>query len=268
MTKRVASPAAPEPLEAFACAFDDLFSHVAQRQAFREYLQGLLLPRERNKTVTGMIGAEPVVGASDADVQHLDGFVVESSWAAERINQRRLELLLGEAATASHERGALILDDSGDRKWGTTMAYTARQYLGSIGKVDHGIVAVTSVWADEAIYYPLHVRPYIPAERLPEGKQDSDFATKPQLALRLIDTALEAGVLFRAVVADCSYGEDRALVKELNAAGLPYVVVLKPSHEVRASEGQPHTPRVTAAARKGKRIAWLLRDGEYLARVV
>jgi SRSO17 transposase len=58
------------------------------------------------------------------------------------------------------------------RSWGKKMAYTARQYLGSIGKVDHGIVAVTSLWADETIYYPLHVRPYIPAERLPKGKKD------------------------------------------------------------------------------------------------
>ena len=35
------------------------------------------------------------------------------------------------------------------------------------GQVDGGIVAVTSLWADERIYYPLHVKPYTPAERLP-----------------------------------------------------------------------------------------------------
>jgi hypothetical protein len=41
MTKRVACPIAPAPLEAYAREFDDLFSHVAQRAAFREYLQGV-----------------------------------------------------------------------------------------------------------------------------------------------------------------------------------------------------------------------------------
>jgi SRSO17 transposase len=241
MTKRVDCPVAPAPLEAYAREFDDLFTHVAQRHAVREYLQGLLLPRERNKTITAIVGAEPVARASDADVQRLDSFVAESTWSSDLVHQRRIRLMLGSASNASHERGALILDDSGDRKWGTKMAYTARQYLGSIGKVDHGIVAVTSLWADEAVYYPLHVRPYIPAKRLAKGKQDPAFATKPQLALRLVDAALEEGVLFRAVMADCSYGEDRTLVKELNAVGLPYVVTLKPSHGVWAKEGDPHS---------------------------
>lgn len=41
----------------------------------------------------------------------------------------------------------------------------ARQYWGRIGKIDNGIVAVTSLWADEQVYYPLQVEPYTPAER-------------------------------------------------------------------------------------------------------
>jgi SRSO17 transposase len=86
------------------------------------------------------------------------------------------------------------------------------------------------VWADERIYYPLHVLPYIPAPRLPFGKADARFRTKPQLALQIIDSALEAGVEVRARVAESAYGEDRALIKQLNAAALPYVVALKPSH--------------------------------------
>jgi hypothetical protein len=43
MTARRPSSAAPGPLEAYARAFDDFFSVVAQREAFRAYLQGLLL---------------------------------------------------------------------------------------------------------------------------------------------------------------------------------------------------------------------------------
>ena len=113
MTKRVACPAAPAPLEAYACEFDDLFSHVAQRAAFREYLQGVLLPRDRNKTITGIVGAEPVSGASDADVQHVDCFLAESTWHSDALHQRRIELLLADSETTSHERGVLVIDDSG-----------------------------------------------------------------------------------------------------------------------------------------------------------
>ena len=66
MTQRLACPPAPGPLEAFAAPFDPLFGTRAQRRNFRAYLQGLLLPRERNKTLTALVGTEPVVGAQAA----------------------------------------------------------------------------------------------------------------------------------------------------------------------------------------------------------
>ena len=130
---------------------------------------------------------------------------------------------MADPATAPHEAGVLVIDDSGDRKAGTKTAHVARQYLGSIGKLDGGIVAVTSLWADERIYYPLHVRPYTPAARLPKGKADPDFRTKPQLAVELVDAALDAGFSFRAVVADCFYGENATFEGALAEAGLPFV---------------------------------------------
>ena len=42
MTKPKSCPPAPGPLEGYAARFDDLFTHVAQRRGFREYLAGLL----------------------------------------------------------------------------------------------------------------------------------------------------------------------------------------------------------------------------------
>jgi hypothetical protein len=66
------------------------------------------------------------------------------------------------------------------------MAHVGYQYLGSIGKLGNGIVAVTSLWADERVYSPLHVRPSTPAARLAGGKQHPAFRTKPQLALALV----------------------------------------------------------------------------------
>ncbi len=57
MTKRSPVSPAPGPLENYAARFDDLFSARAQRQAFRRYLEGLLLPAERNKTLTALARA-------------------------------------------------------------------------------------------------------------------------------------------------------------------------------------------------------------------
>ncbi len=63
MTKRYPVNPAPGPLEDYAQSFDDLFGARAQRHAFRRYMEGLLLPAERNKTLTALANTEPVVGA-------------------------------------------------------------------------------------------------------------------------------------------------------------------------------------------------------------
>jgi SRSO17 transposase len=170
MTKRKLCPSVPGPIEEYAQQFDDLFETLAQRRGFRQYLQGLLLPRERNKTITGIVGSEPDIGAQDADVQQMQYFLTESGWDIAQINDRRLSMHHTSGAMLSHDGGALVIDDTGDRKSGRDTAHVARQYLGSIGKLDQGIVAVSSVWADEQIYYPLHLRAYTPAERLKLGK--------------------------------------------------------------------------------------------------
>jgi len=106
MTARRSCPPAPGPLEEYADRFDDLFASLAQRRGFREYLAGLLAPRERNKTITCLAGAEPVVGARTAAAQRLQFFLSESAWDAERVNDRRLELLRGQTATAPHGGGS------------------------------------------------------------------------------------------------------------------------------------------------------------------
>ena len=87
--------------------FDDLFGSLAQRRGFREYLAGWLAPRDRNKTLTALAGAEPVAGAQHRSVQRLQFFLSESRWDPERVNARRLELLLADPATAPHAAGVV-----------------------------------------------------------------------------------------------------------------------------------------------------------------
>jgi hypothetical protein len=236
----------------------------------RDYLQGLLLPRDRNKTLTGLAGAEPIAGAQHREVQRLQWFLTESSWDHEVVNQRRVRLLCEDPATAPHDAGVLVLDDTGDRKDGTATAHVARQYLGSVGKVDNGIVAVTSLWADERCYWPVHAVPYAPASRLPGGERDPGFRTKPQLAVELVRAAKQAGVRFRAVVADCFYGDNPGFTHALLAAKVPFVLALKPRKGTWAPADQAHTP-VEAAGELGwhspnrpgrwRRIQRRFRDG-------
>jgi hypothetical protein len=242
MTRRQPCPAAPGPLEGYAARFDDLFGSLAQRRGFREYLAGLLAPRERNKTLTALAGAEPVAGAGHPAVQRLQFFLSESRWDPGRVNARRLELLLGDQATAPHDAGVLVIDDSGDRKDGTKTAHVGRQWLGRYGKTDNGVVTVTTVWADERLYYPVHAVPYTPARHFTKGKSDPAFRTKLAIGADLAIRARDAGFAFRAVVADCAYGDQDGFRGELAEAGLPFVMALKPRLGTWAYGADAHTP--------------------------
>jgi len=123
-----------------------IFASFGQRRSFRNYLSGLLAPRDLNKTFTALAGVEPVVQAQNPQVQRLQYFLAEAGWSAEALTARRLELLQSDPATAAHRGGALVLDDIGDKKDGTATVHVDRQYLGSVGKTDNGIVAVTTLW--------------------------------------------------------------------------------------------------------------------------
>ena len=90
--------------------------------------------------------------------------------------------------------------------------------------------------------YPKHTIP-----RLPKGKADPTFRTKPQIAVALVDAALDVGVSFRAVVADCLYGDNPTFERTLEAASLPFVLGVKPSTSIGAPEDEVHNPAEAVA---------------------
>lgn len=242
MTNRVPVESAPGPLEDYAARFDDLFTNRAQRQGFRRYVEGLLLPEERNKTLTTLANTEPVAGAQRKEAQSLQWFLTESSWDPQEINRRRVEVMLEEPATAPNESGALVIDETGDRKDGKATAHVGKQYLGGIGKIDNGVVSVSSVYADERLYYPVEVEPYTPAHHFEGGKSDPQFRTKPQIALELVDRAVEMELPFRAVVADILYGMHLEFKRGLENRHIPYVLAVKPSYSwYRPTGGERQT---------------------------
>ncbi len=237
MTKRIEVAPAPVPLEEYAKHFDPLFGKSNQREGFRRYLEGLFLPTERHKTLTGLVNTEPVVGAQHPRAQKLQWFLSESNWDERQVQAKRLRLLRDDPSTAPTAQGVLVIDETGDRKDGHKTAHVSRQYLANLGKIDNGVVSVSSVWADERVYYPVDLEPYTPAPYFAKGKNDPQFRTKLKMALQLVERALQEKIPFRAVVADCFYGEDRTLRRGLRNLVVPYVMALKPSHDWWHPEG-------------------------------
>jgi SRSO17 transposase len=248
MSKRKETTVVPEPLEEYVRPFDSLFGKWNQREGIRCYLEGLLLPSERNKTLTGLANTEPVVGAQHRHAQFLQWFLSESDWDERTVQKQRLSMLLEDPLTTPTGHGVLVIDEHGDRKAGTHMAHAGRQYLGNLGKVDNGVVSVTSLWADEGIYYPVDFEPYTPAHHFEKGENDPGFRTKLTIALELVNRAMHVGIPFRAIVADTFYGEDRRLRKAFSALGLGSVMALKPSHDWWHQEGTPGSLKEVAQA--------------------
>ena len=115
--------------------FEDCFSHVAQRGAFRRYLLGLLNDSPR-KSMSAMLERVHDPGTYQA-FQH---FITHAPWAAERV-WRQLRSRIPDRS------GVLILDGTSFPKQGTHSVGVARQYCGALGKVANCQVAVTvALW--------------------------------------------------------------------------------------------------------------------------
>lgn len=113
--------------------------------------------------LTALANTEPVVGAQQPHAQSLQWFLSESAWDADAVNEQRLAVLRTDPVTAPSSVGVLVIDEHGDHRWSIKTAHIGKQYLANLGKIDTGVVSVTSLFADEQVYYPLHVEPYTPA---------------------------------------------------------------------------------------------------------
>ncbi len=269
MTQRREAAPAPGLLEAFAQEFDRLLTKWNQREGFRRYLEGLLLPAERNKTLTGLANTTPGAGAQEARAQSLQWFLSESNWDEAAVNERRRELLRQAPHMAPDAEGVLVIDETGDVKDGIHTAHVGRQYLGNVGKIDNGVVSVSSLWANERIYYPLEVMPYTPAAWFPRGRSDPAFRSKLTIAVELVKQAVAWHWPFKAVVADSFYGEDAAVREGLQQLDVGYVMALKPSHSWWHSISKPGsldevaraTPWQASASGAWQAVERAFRDG-------
>lgn len=131
---------------------------------------------------------------------------------------------------------AIIIDETGDRKKGGTTDYVKRQYIGNLGKVENGIVAVTAYGLLEGMTFPLTFEVYKPKQRLLPG---DIYLSKPQIAAIMIRELLGMGFKFKLVLADSLYGEsDYNFLDVLYELKLSFVVAIRSNHSVWLLQGQ------------------------------
>ena len=157
----------------------------------------------------------------------------------------------------------LVVDETGDLKKGIHTVGVGRQYTGTAGKVDNAQVAVYLAYAADAGHGVIDRELYLPqgwiddpARLKAAGVPDQvGFATKPELARRMLEHALDAGVPAGWVTADEVYGNSPALRGWLEAHQLPYVLAVKATEPLLAPRGPS-----TSAARLADQVppeCWL-----------
>ena len=221
------TPAAMPPcFDRWCKRFDELWTHIAQKREFRNYVGGLLGESER-KNLSQM--ASNAVGVTYHRLHH---FLTEAPWSAMEVNERRL-LVMNQCSQTRISRGfTLIVDDSGHRKSGNFTAGVGRQYIGEIGKTDNGIVVVTTHLYDGKKSLPLDIELYQHANSLSQGKKDVEFKKKPELALALIDRSLEREYRPGIVLVDAGYGNNTTFLLELEKRKLKYIGGLAKNRKV------------------------------------
>lgn len=87
--------------------------------------------------------------------------------------EARLKLIL---QVLSGRKIILIIDETGDKKKGSTTDYVKGEYIGNLGKIDNGIVVVTAYGLFEGMTFPLMFEVYKPKQRLLE---EDTYQSKP-----------------------------------------------------------------------------------------
>ncbi len=201
--------------------YQPLFPEVRSFEAFKNSHIGMLadIKRKTLPAIARVAGLE--------QEQSLHHFLTASPWQVKQLREQRLKLIL---QVLEEREIILIIDETGDRKKGNDTDYVKRQYIGNLGKIENGIVAVTAYGVIDGITLPLSFEVYKPKERLQAGDR---YLSKPEIAAQIIRELQVLGFKFKLVLADSLYGESGSnFIEVLYELKLPFVVAIRSNHAV------------------------------------
>ena len=197
-------------LDGLLARFGRLFVRAEPRRQAGRYLEGLLAPVERKN---GWQLAEAIGDARPWRTQRVLSHVLWDEDAARDLCREHAVERLGA------EDAVLVVDETGFVKKGRHSAGVARQYCGTLGKVENCQVGVFLAYGSRRGHALIDRRLYLPeawagdAERRRAAKvpEDVPFLTKPAIAREMLARALDAGV-------PCGVGAGRRGVRRRPAA--------------------------------------------------
>ena len=202
-------------LKGFHEQFSDCFQRSESREHFLKYMAGQFSPLERKSI-------EPIaLAVENGNVRAMQRFVSDAPWAETKMISKYRSLVRDDLGNPD---GALIFDESGFVKKGVDSIGVAKQYCGTIGKVDNCQVGVFAGYVSEYGYALVDKRLFIPEKwfsddysdrrqkcKLPE---ETVFKTKPQLAAEMLTNLAKESILpFKYILGDSLYGENPDFIK-------------------------------------------------------
>jgi SRSO17 transposase len=206
-------------LRGFHEQFYDCFQRSESREHFLHYMAGQFSPLERKSI-------EPIaLAVEDGNVRAMQRFVSDAPWDDDNIGAKYRSCVNDDLGSPD---GALLFDESGFVKKGQDSIGVAKQYCGTIGKVENCQVGVFAAYVSENGYAMVDKRLFIPEKwftddflarrekcKLPE---ETTFKTKPQLAVDMLHVVHEENVLpFKYVLADSVYGVSPEFIAAVDA---------------------------------------------------
>lgn len=216
-----------EELKGFHEEFRDCFSRSEPRENFFQYMVGQFSELERKSI-------EPIaLNVEDAKVRSMQRFISDVIWDEKKILNKYHSMV---AEDMGDPNGILIFDETGFIKKGKDSVGVAKQYCGTIGKVDNCQVGVFAAYASRHGYALIDKRLFIPeiwftddyAPKREKCKipEELEFKTKPQLAVEMFRSLQDQENLpFKYVVADSIYGNSPEFIDAVeNCIGATYFV--------------------------------------------
>jgi SRSO17 transposase len=231
-----------EELWEFQSAFHDCFARSEPRAHFFDYMVGQFSKLER-KSIEPM--ALQVEGGT---IRGLQRFISEVRWDEEQMVWNYHQLVADEMGEPD---GVLRFDESGFVKKGQDSVGVARQYCGTLGKVENCQVGVFAAYASRQGYALVDKRLFLPEVWFTDAyaarrtmchlPNELCFQSKPQLAAAMVQAIVHAGLLpFRYVVADGLYGQSPDFLDAVDACVGVTTFVAIPS-ETRGWLQRPRT---------------------------
>lgn len=237
--------------EEIACR---LFGRREPRATFTDLVRGLLadVPRKNSWQLADHVG--------HPNAHRLEWLLNGAKWDADELRDAVRDHVVDNLASPD---AVLVIDDTQAIKKGDKSVGVAPQHCGATGQTENSQVMPMLTYASAHGHAFIDRELYLPERwtddpgRCQEAgiPTERGFLTKPQLATRMAERAIDAGVPFAYLAGDSGYGRDPALRAMCHRRGVPYVLAVPidlPLLDARGAATRPD--RVLADL--GKATVW------------